>query len=92
VAVQIYPIEPISKAPGIHPLTLKRDEPLLTCAFKFDLRCYTEEIEAAAARASDVADAVAAAESAATDNDDAAAEASAAALVGRCRITPSNPR
>jgi hypothetical protein len=39
--VQVDRIEPALKAPGIHLLTLKYDEPLSTFAFNFNLRRYT---------------------------------------------------
>jgi hypothetical protein len=40
--VQVEPIKPTLKAPGIKLLKLKHDEPLSNVAFKFNLRRYTK--------------------------------------------------
>jgi len=39
--VQVDPIKPTLKPTGTKRLKLKYDEPLLNCAFKFNLRSYT---------------------------------------------------
>ena len=51
-AVQVDPIKPTLKAPGIKRLKLYYDEPLSNLAFKINLRRYT--VEAAAARRAEV--------------------------------------
>jgi hypothetical protein len=40
--VQVDPIKPTLKAPGIKRLKLVRDDPLTNFAFKFNLRRYNE--------------------------------------------------
>jgi hypothetical protein len=45
-AVQVDPIKPTLKAPGIKLLKLKCDKPLSNFAFKFNSRRYTEDAEA----------------------------------------------
>jgi len=40
--VQLDPIKPTLKAPGIKRLKLIRDDKLSNFAFKFNLRCYSE--------------------------------------------------
>jgi hypothetical protein len=67
------------KAPGIKLLKLKYCEPLSNFGFEFNLRRYTMERAAAAA----VRDRAAAAD---------LAMLLAHAVVGRCRLTLSNPR
>ena len=42
--MQVHPIEPPLKAPGTKRLKLKCDIMLLTSAFKFNLRRYTEDV------------------------------------------------
>jgi hypothetical protein len=41
--VQVDPIKPMLKAPGIEPLKLKCDKPLSNFTFKFNLRRYNEQ-------------------------------------------------
>ena len=41
--MQVDPIKPMLKAPGTKRLKLKYDEPLLRCAFKYNLRRYNED-------------------------------------------------
>ena len=41
--MQVDPIKPKLKLPGIKRLKLKCDEPLSNVAFKYNLRCYHED-------------------------------------------------
>ena len=43
MAVQVDPIKPTLKAPGPKRLTLKRNHPLSSFAFKLNLRRYSKE-------------------------------------------------
>jgi hypothetical protein len=45
--VQVDPIKPMLKAPGIKLLQLKYHRPLSKFAFKFNLRCYSQVVAAA---------------------------------------------
>ena len=47
--MQVDPIKPELKAPGINLLTLKLDEPLATCAFTFNSRRCNEGLDVAGA-------------------------------------------
>ena len=82
-AVQVEPIKPTLKAPGSERSKLKYDEPLSTLAFNFNMRRYTKElsyahaVEASALR---------------TQLADLRAQLTAALMVGRCRLTLSDPR
>ena len=40
--MQVDPIKPTLKASGYDRLKLKFDDPLLNCAFNFNLRCYSK--------------------------------------------------
>ena len=45
--MQVDPIKPTLRAPGLKRLKLKCDKLLSTFAFKFNLRCYSEAVETA---------------------------------------------
>jgi hypothetical protein len=94
-AVQVDPIKPTLKAPGTKRLKLKCDDLLLNFGFKFKLRRYTlaTTYGAAAQRPSNLAggpDARLPHRDPTQLRFDAPVEAVNA--VGRCRLTPSNPR
>jgi hypothetical protein len=78
--VQVYPIKHTLKALVTKRLKLHHDEPSSNFAFKFNLRRYTEEFLKGVDMVSCLAPAVL-----------RAVAASCEALVGRCRLTLSNP-
>jgi len=77
-AVQVESMKPVLKAPGTLLLRLGCDEPLSNFAFNINLRRYTEQWRLL--------------KRSADKHVAAAAIAERKAMVGRCRLTLSNPR
>ena len=93
--MQIDPIKPTLKAPGIKLLNLKYDKPLSHFAFKFNLRRYIEVLESATISLAEVpegTDSLVMACTNFTDTSFNVLEMVRCRVVGRCRLTLSNPR